>query len=91
MTKSSTDHRPIAPGSGPPGPEPEGCDNHCSLRFSPPFFATQRGVVAAAGCEAGEGFIKLPYGRELPIDLLKTLMKARVEDDEAMSAGQDDR
>jgi uncharacterized protein YdhG (YjbR/CyaY superfamily) len=65
--------------------------NHCSLRFSPPFFATQRAVVAAAGYEAGDGFIKLPYGRELPIDLLKTLMKARVEDYEATNAGQDDR
>ena len=34
--------------------------NHCSLRFPPPFFATQKGAVEAAGFEAGEGFIKLP-------------------------------
>jgi len=54
--------------------------NHCSLRFSPTFFATQKEAVAAAGCDAGEGFIKLPYDRELPIDLLKALMRARVED-----------
>ncbi len=54
--------------------------NHCSLRFSPPFFATQRAGVEAAGYEAGEGFIKLPYDRELPTKLLKALMKARVKD-----------
>jgi uncharacterized protein YdhG (YjbR/CyaY superfamily) len=57
--------------------------NHCSLRFSPPFFATQKTAVEAAGYEAGEGFIKLPYTRELPIDLLKALMRARIEEYEA--------
>src|ERR1700760_4689441 len=54
--------------------------NHCSLRFSPPFFATQKAAVEAAGYEAGEGFIKLPYTRELPIELLESLMRARLED-----------
>jgi uncharacterized protein YdhG (YjbR/CyaY superfamily) len=54
--------------------------NHCSLRFSPPFFGSHKAAVEAAGYEAGEGFIKLPYDRELPIKLLKTLMKARVKD-----------
>ena len=54
--------------------------NHCSLRFSPEFFATQREAVEAAGFEAGEGFIKLPYARPLPTKLLKSLMKARVAD-----------
>ena len=49
--------------------------NHCSLRFPPPFFATQRAAVQAAGYEAGEGFIKLPYDRELPAELLKALMR----------------
>jgi uncharacterized protein YdhG (YjbR/CyaY superfamily) len=53
---------------------------HCSLRFSPPFFATQRHAVEAAGYEAGEGFIKLPYDRELPAELVQALMRARVED-----------
>ena len=47
--------------------------SHCSLRFSPRFFATQRRAVDAAGYESGEGFIKLPYQRELPVDLLKKL------------------
>ena len=59
---------------------------HCSLRFSPPFFSTQKAAVEAAGYEAGEGFIKLPYDRELPIDLVKALMKARVEDYETTGA-----
>jgi uncharacterized protein YdhG (YjbR/CyaY superfamily) len=54
--------------------------HHCSLRFSPPFFTTQKAAVEAAGYEAGEGFIKLPYDRELPTKLLKALMRARVKD-----------
>ena len=54
--------------------------NHCSLRFPPPFFATQKAAVEAAGYEFGEGFIKLPYNRELPTELLNTLMKARVSE-----------
>src|ERR1700746_2424640 len=61
--------------------------NHCSLRFSPPFFATQKAEVEAAGYEAGEGFIKLPYERELPTKLLKALMKARVQEYAATGAG----
>ena len=56
---------------------------HCSLRFSTEFFATQKSTVEAAGFEAGEGFIKLPYERELPSQLLKSLMRARVEEFEA--------
>jgi uncharacterized protein YdhG (YjbR/CyaY superfamily) len=65
--------------------------NHCSLRFSPPFFAEQRAVVEAAGYEAGAGFIKLPYERELPTELLKALMQARVDEYEATGAGWNDR
>jgi uncharacterized protein YdhG (YjbR/CyaY superfamily) len=65
--------------------------NHCSLRFPPPFFATQKAAVKDAGYEAGEGFIKLPYERELPTKLLKTLMQARVEEYEATGAGWNDR
>ena len=54
--------------------------HHCSLRFSPPFFATQRDAVEAAGFETGEGFIKLPYDRPLPVKLVKDLMRARLKD-----------
>jgi uncharacterized protein YdhG (YjbR/CyaY superfamily) len=57
--------------------------NHCSLRFTPPFFATQKAAVEAAGYDYGEGFIKLPYDRELPTDLVKALMRARIEDYES--------
>ena len=53
--------------------------NHASLRFTPEFFATQKASVEAAGYDSGAGFIKLPYDRELPLDLLKTLMRARSE------------
>jgi uncharacterized protein YdhG (YjbR/CyaY superfamily) len=65
--------------------------NHCSLRFPPPFFATQKAAVDAAGYDAGAGFIKLPYDRELPTGLLKTLMRARIEEYEATGAGWNDR
>ncbi len=64
---------------------------HCSLRFPPPFFASQKAAVEAAGYEAGEGFIKLPYERELPTELLKTLMQARVAEYAATGAGWNDR
>ena len=52
--------------------------NHCSLRFSPEFFATQKASVEAAGQDAGAGFVKLRYDRELAIDLLASLMRARI-------------
>ncbi len=64
---------------------------HCSLRFPPPFFATQKGAVEAAGYEAGMGFIKLPCERELPIELLKALLRARVEEYAETGAGWNDR
>jgi uncharacterized protein YdhG (YjbR/CyaY superfamily) len=60
--------------------------SHCSLRFNPPFFATQKAAVEAAGYESGSGFIKLPYNRPLPTTLLKALMKARVREYERAEA-----
>ncbi len=65
--------------------------HHCSLRFPPPFFATQKAAVEAAGYAAGAGFIKLPYDRELPTVLLKALMQARVVEYETTGAGWNDR
>jgi len=65
--------------------------NHCSLRFPPPFFAAQKAAVEDAGFEAGAGFIKLPYERELPRKLLKALMRARVAEYAATGAGWNDR
>ena len=65
--------------------------NHCSLRFPPPFFATQKAAVEDAGYDAGEGFIKLPYERALPIDLLRALMQARVDEYATTGAGWGDR
>jgi uncharacterized protein YdhG (YjbR/CyaY superfamily) len=64
---------------------------HCSLRFPPPFFAAHKATVEAARHEAGEGFIKLRYDQDLPADLLKALMQARVEEYEATGAGWNDR
>ncbi len=65
--------------------------NHCSLRFPPPFFATQKAAVQRAGYETGAGFIKLPYRRELPSELVRSLMAARVEEYDATGAGWNDR
>ena len=65
--------------------------NHASLRFPPPFFATQKAAVEAAGYESGEGFVKLPYDRELPTELLTGLMHARVAEYEETGAGWNDR
>jgi uncharacterized protein YdhG (YjbR/CyaY superfamily) len=59
--------------------------------FKDHCFATQKAAVEAAGYDAGEGFIKLPYERELPTDLVEALMRARVEEYEATGAGWDDR
>ncbi len=61
--------------------------NHCSLRFPPRFFAAERAGVEAAGYEAGEGFIKLPYDREIPVELCRRLMLARIDEYEATGAG----
>ncbi len=57
--------------------------SHCSLRFKTEFFATQKAVVEASGYESGEGFVKLPYNRELPTALLEKLLQARIADFEA--------
>jgi uncharacterized protein YdhG (YjbR/CyaY superfamily) len=60
---------------------------HCSLRFPPRFFAAHRDKVETAGFEAGAGFIKLPYEREIPEELCRGLMAARVAEYEATGAG----
>lgn len=60
---------------------------HCSLRFSPSFFAAHRGAVEAAGYAAGEGFVKLPYDRALPVELLTELMRARLAEADPAQVG----
>jgi uncharacterized protein YdhG (YjbR/CyaY superfamily) len=64
--------------------------NHCSLRFPPRFFANHKAEVEAAGYEAGEGFIKLPYDREIPDELCTALMRARIKEYETTGAGWSD-
>lgn len=61
--------------------------NHCSLRFPTRFFAEHKADVEAAGYEAGEGFIKIPYDREIPTDLCRALMQARIDEYDATGAG----
>ena len=64
---------------------------HCSLRFPPPFFGEHKAAVEEAGFASGAGFIKLPYERELPLDLLRELMRARVEEYDTTGAGWNER
>ena len=61
--------------------------NHCSLRFPPRFFALHKAEVEGAGYEAGEGFIKLPYESDIPSELCRALMAARIAEYEATGAG----
>ncbi len=49
--------------------------------------AWNKATVEAAGYDAGEGFIKLPYDREIPVELCRTLMQARIAEYEATGAG----
>jgi uncharacterized protein YdhG (YjbR/CyaY superfamily) len=60
---------------------------HCSLRFPPRFFDSHKQEVEAAGYEAGAGFVKLPYDREIPTELCRALMQARIDEYEATGAG----
>jgi len=64
--------------------------HHCSLRFPPRFFVSHKAEVEAAGYEAGAGFIKLPYDRQIPTELCTALMQARVKEYEATGAGWSD-
>ncbi|WP_349826793.1 iron chaperone [Brevibacterium litoralis] len=54
--------------------------NHCSLRFSTEFFGKHKDTVTAAGYESGAGFLKIPYSKDVPEDLCRTLMGARLDD-----------
>jgi len=57
--------------------------SHCSLRFPPSQFGELRAEVEAAGFVAGEGFIKLPYDRLPPVELIKRLLRYRLTEFEA--------
>jgi uncharacterized protein YdhG (YjbR/CyaY superfamily) len=59
---------------------------HASLRFPLRIVGAHRAEIEAAGFDAGSGMIKLPYDRELPVDVLTLLMKARLEEYEATGA-----
>jgi uncharacterized protein YdhG (YjbR/CyaY superfamily) len=64
--------------------------HHCSLRFPPRFFGAHKAEVEAAGYETGAGFIKLPYDRDIPVNLCRRLMRARIEEHEATGAAWSD-
>ena len=54
--------------------------NHCSVRFDTDWFGEHQEEVAEAGFDHGAGFIKLPYSRDVPADLVTSLLTARVAD-----------
>ncbi|MBL5973907.1 MAG: DUF1801 domain-containing protein [Candidatus Leucobacter sulfamidivorax] len=51
---------------------------HCSLRFVPDFFEAYADEVKAAGYEAGAGFLKILYAQEVPEQLCRRLIEARL-------------
>lgn len=53
---------------------------HCSLRFPTCQFGPHRDEVTEAGYEDGEGFIRLPFDRELPDALCARLIGYRLAD-----------
>ena len=57
--------------------------NHCSLRFNPPFFATQRLRSRPPASSRGRDSSNSPTTRELPTELLTSLMRARIREFEA--------
>ncbi len=59
---------------------------HAALRFPLRIVGAHRAEIEAAGYDAGSGMIKLPYDRELPVAVLKLLMKARLDEYEATGA-----
>ena len=59
---------------------------HAALRFPLRIIGSHRAEIDASGYEAGAGMVKLPYTRELPADLLRKLMKARMDEYEATGA-----
>jgi uncharacterized protein YdhG (YjbR/CyaY superfamily) len=57
--------------------------NHCSVRFPVSFFAARRAEAQAAGYEAIEGALKIRWDQEVPDDLVRELLAARVADFDA--------
>lgn len=51
---------------------------HCSLRFTPAFFAHFIDEIEEAGYESGAGFLKLPYAAPIPFELCRNLIEARL-------------
>jgi len=59
---------------------------HASLRFPLRIVGAHKAEIEAAGYDSGSGMIKLPYDKPLPVDVLKLLMKARLDEYEATGA-----
>jgi uncharacterized protein YdhG (YjbR/CyaY superfamily) len=60
---------------------------HCSLRFPTRFFADHVAEVEAADYLGGEGFVRIPYDREVPEELCKRLIRARLDEFAATGLG----
>lgn len=64
---------------------------HAALRLPLRIVGAHAAEIETAGYEAGAGMIKLLYDRELPIELLETLLRARVDEYEATGAPWSER
>jgi len=53
---------------------------HCNAVFTPSTLEAFRGELEAAGFELGAGAVKIPYGVELPSELLGRMMTHRVRE-----------
>ncbi|WP_153505469.1 iron chaperone [Cumulibacter manganitolerans] len=51
---------------------------HCSLRFDPEFFVEHQNEVTEAGYEHGAGFLKIPYDQDVPEELCRGLIEAKL-------------
>lgn len=56
---------------------------HCSLRFSPAFFAQFQDEVHAQGYDCGAGFLKILYTQQVPETLCRRLIEAKLAEADA--------
>lgn len=54
--------------------------NHCSVRFPVSFFTEHRATAAAAGYDAIDGALKIRWDQDVPEELVRQLLSARIAD-----------
>lgn len=59
--------------------------HHCSIRFPVAFFSPHRAEAEAAGYEAIEGALKIRFDQDVPEQMVRELIAARIDDFDAGS------